>query len=183
MFEASPEPGDFGLVNIKGDIGADIRLGQWLNGDGFNPYEHVFIYLGQNHAGVDQIFEAEPGGARIAPLSQYDGRHILWSTGLVPLTVSERYVIVSLSTKFVGTPYSFYDYLVILLYRIGIRFPFIARRVKDTSHMICSQAVTEIYAAVGITLTNKAPYLVTPGALAKYLIGLQQRIAKLNLPR
>lgn len=176
----SPKPGDFGLVNIKGEIGWDIRLGQWLNGDGFNPYEHAFIYIGNG-----QIVEAEPGGARIANLSEYDNRRILWSTGLVPLTAQERFYIVQHAKTFVGTPYSFYDYFVIAMYRIHVRFPFIAKRVKNPSHMICSQLVAELYDMVDVSarLAGKPPYLVTPGALAKYLLDLQQTYARLAQPK
>lgn len=163
-----PQPGDFGLVSIKGGVGFLIRVGQWLNGDGFFDYEHAFIYVGNG-----QIVEAEPGGALLSELAEYDGRPIMWSTGLVPLTDAQRAVIVEAAMNQVGTPYSFLDYLAIGLYRIGIKHPGVAKRVEESKHLICSQLVAMDYDSVGIPLTDYPPYLVTPGRLTNFLLQLK----------
>jgi uncharacterized protein YycO len=167
----TPVAGDFGLVSISGNVGFLIRLGQWINGDGFANYEHAFVYIG-----TDQIVEAEPGGARIAQLSEYDGREILWSTDLLPLTDDDRNKIIKTAVGFVGTPYSFLDYFLIALYRCSIKLPGVAKRVEDTGHLICSQLVAESDAEAGIKLTPEStwypPYLITPGKLRKYLLSL-----------
>lgn len=160
-----PLPGDFGLVSIEGGVGVAIRIGQFLNGDGFRNYEHAFIYLGDG-----KIMEAEPGGARIADLSEYDGRDILWSTDKVDIPDWKRTDIVQDSEKLVGTPYSFLDYLAIGLYRIHLRHPWVAKYVQASKHLICSQLVAQVYADNEIQLTDKPPYLVTPGKLTKYLL-------------
>jgi uncharacterized protein YycO len=164
----SPLPGDFGLVSIEGGVGWLIRLCQWLNGDGYYDYEHAFIYIGNG-----QIVEAEPGGARIAQLDEYDGRPILWSTSLIPLTDEQRSAIVEAAVSQVGTPYSFLDYLAIALYRIGIRHPGISDYVITSKHLICSQLVAKDYEDVGISLTDYPAYLVTPGRLTKFLLKLK----------
>ena len=164
----TPSPGDFGLVSIKGGVGFLIRIGQWLNGDGFLDYEHAFIYIGDG-----QIVEAEPGGAIISDLSEYDGRAIMWSTGLVPLTDVQRDSIVRAAIKQVGTPYSFLDYLAIGLYRLGIKHPGVAKRVEESEHLICSQLVAKDFNGAGVTLTDYPPYLVTPGRLTNYLLQLK----------
>lgn len=163
-----PQAGDFGLVSIKGGVGFLIRVGQWLNGDGFFDYEHAFIYLGDG-----KIMEAEPGGAVISDLSEYDGRAIMWSSGLVVIPEWQRTDIVKDALKFEGVPYSFLDYLAIALYRVGIRHPGVAKRVKDSKHYICSQLVAEVFDDNNISLTDFPPYLVTPGKLLKYLLKLQ----------
>lgn len=164
-----PQPGDFGLVSIKGGVGFLIRVGQFLNGDGFLDYEHAFIYIGNG-----QIVEAEPGGAVISQLSEYDGRAIMWSTDLVPLTANQRTVIVEAAVSQVGTPYSFLDYLAIGLYRIGLRHPGVAKYVLSSKHLICSQLVAQDFSDAGVALTDYPPYLVTPGRLTKYLLKLEK---------
>lgn len=161
-------PGDFGLVSIKGGVGFLIRIGQFLNGDGFRNYEHAFIYVGDG-----KIVEAEPGGARISDLAEYDGRAILWSTGLIPLTDEQRNLIVQSALAQEGTPYSFLDYLAIGLYRLGIKHPGVAKRVEDSKHLICSQLVALDYEHAGVKLTDYPPYLVTPGKLTNYLLRLK----------
>lgn len=164
----TPQAGDFGLVSIKGGVGFLIRVGQWLNGDGFFDYEHAFIYLGDG-----KIMEAEPGGAVISDLSEYDGRAIMWSTGLVPLTDAQRATIIKMALLQEGTPYSFLDYLAIALYRLGIKHPGVAKRVESSKHLICSQLVAVDFESAGSVLTDFPPYLVTPGKLLKYLLKLQ----------
>jgi hypothetical protein len=163
-----PQAGDFGLTSIKGGVGFLIRLGQWLNGDGFFDYEHAFIYLGNG-----KIMEAEPGGACISDISEYDGRPIMWSTGLIPLTDAQRSTIVGNAINQAGTPYSFLDYLAIGLYRVGIRHPGIANRVEKSKHLICSQLVAVDYDNALSPIGDWPPYLVTPGKLREYLTRLR----------
>lgn len=172
----NPQPGDFGLVSIKGGVGKLIRIGQWLNGDGFRDYEHAFIYIGNN-----KIIEAEPGGARIADLYEYDGRTIMWSTGVITLTTQQRQEIVEDAVKLIGTPYSFLDYLAIGLYRLGISGFGVSRRVIASEHLICSQLVAQVFAGCGNPLTNYPYYLVTPGRLADYLLSFRhiKRLGKM----
>lgn len=160
----TPQPGDFGLVSIKGGVGLLIRFGQWLNGDGFADYEHAFIYIGDG-----KIIEAEPGGACESDLSEYDGRRIIWSTDTIPLTEAQRAVIVQAAKDDLGTPYSFLDYLAIACYRLGLRHPGVAKRVISSKHLICSQLVSKDFALAGVELTEIPPYLVTPGKLDIYL--------------
>lgn len=164
----APIAGDFGLVSIKGGVGFLIRVGQFLNGDGFRDYEHAFIYVGDG-----KIVEAEPGGALISDLAEYDGRSIIWSTDLIPLTDEQRALIVQSALAQEGTPYSFLDYLAIALYRLGIKHPGVAKRVESSKHLICSQLVALDYEHAGIPVTDLPPYLVTPGKLLNHLLRLK----------
>jgi uncharacterized protein YycO len=159
-----PIAGDFGLVPIKGTTGFLIRVGQWLNGDGFKNYEHAFVYIGD-----DKIVEAEPGGARVADLSEYDGRSVLWSTDKVQLTDEQRTAVVGAAQGFVGVPYSFLDYLLLALKRLHISVPILNKRVLESKHLICSQLVAEAEAVGGILLTSKPAYTVTPADLANII--------------
>jgi uncharacterized protein YycO len=156
--------GDFGVVSIEGTVGWLIRIGQWLNGSGFRNYEHAFVYIG-----AGKIVEAEPGGAKISDLSEYDGRSILWSTGKVLLTDEQRTAVVEAAKGFVGVPYSFLDYFLLALKRLHISVPILNKRVLESKHLICSQLVAESYAAARVVLTSKPAYAVTPADLANLI--------------
>lgn len=126
---AEPLPGDIGLVQIRGDVGRLIRLGQWMLGDGFANYEHCFTFVGDG-----KIVEAEPGGARLSDLSEYDGRDIVW----LRCPDDYRLGVASAARSLVGTPYSFADYLALALHRFHIPAPNLRRFIADSHHLICS---------------------------------------------
>jgi hypothetical protein len=159
-----PLPGDFGLVSITGTVGRLIRVGQYLNGDGFRDFEHAFVVL--NNGG---LLEAEPGGARLRDLSEYDGTNVTYSDW--PLTDQQRDRIVDAALSLVGTPYSVLDYLSLTLVRLHLRPGWVARYVANTGHMICSQLTDECYARAGVHLfaDGRIPGDVTPGDLATVL--------------
>lgn len=126
----SPNPGDIGLVRIDGAVGKGIRFAQWLNGDGFKDYEHSFTYVG-----IGQIIEAEPGGARLAPLAQYADRPVVW------LRCPPQYgdAVADAARELFGTPYSFLDYQALAMHRFHIPVPGLRRFIANSGHMICSQ--------------------------------------------
>lgn len=162
-----PLPGDFGVVHMGGDSGKLIRLGQWLNGDGFADYEHAFVFVGLGGC----IVEAEPSGAKRAPFHYGD---VLWSTGKIQLTEAERIIIVRTADKLVGTPYSAADYFALAAkrLRLGPLVPGLKRYVASSKHMICSQLVDYCYQQAGVQLFDDGrwPGYVTPGALAELLM-------------
>jgi cell wall-associated NlpC family hydrolase len=164
----TPLPGDFGLTQISGDVGRLIRFGQWLDGDGYENFEHAFIYLGDG-----EIIEAEPGGARITWLSEYNDDTIDWSTGKIPLTDAERTSIVSLARTMEGVPYSFLDYFALATKRLHL-FPLdlaLKDYIKSSNHMICSQLVDRVYDTASVHLFNDGRWegYVTPGDLYQLL--------------
>lgn len=159
----TPKPGDIGLTRIHGFTGFWIGLGQLLNGDA-SRYTHAFIVLEDS-----TLIEAQPGGAVIRPLSEYDGEDVLYSK--FDLTDEQRAIIVATARNLEGTPYSFLDYLFLLLYRLRIRIPWITKRVESNEHMICSQLVEYAYEKAGIDLVpNSKPNYVTPGKLTYALL-------------
>lgn len=161
-----PMRGDFAVVPISGFTGLGIRLGQWLNGDGFRDFEHAVIYLGDG-----QVIEAMPGGAIRASFSGEWTDRAIWSTGYIALTPGQRSGIVASALEFMGTPYSFLDYLGLALARFGLRPRWLKRYIASTGHMICSQLVDQCYQDAGVQLFDdgRIPGDVTPADLANLI--------------
>lgn len=156
-----PLPGDIGLTEIQGVVGGLVRLLQYLNGDFAKP-THVYVVLDD-----ETVFEAQPGGAVITPLSEYDAR---WREYVaVDLTPEQRMRIVSRARTYVGTGYNWTTYFYLAAYRFHFRPKWLKRRVQNDERLICSQAADKIYADEGVHLFNdgRMPYDLTPGDLGR----------------
>ncbi|WTU05181.1 hypothetical protein OHV05_16070 [Kitasatospora sp. NBC_00070] len=152
---------------MGGRGGRLIRIGQWLNGDGFADWEHAFV-----HVGNGELVEAQPGGAELRPLSVYDGRPIRWSSGRIPLTDDQRRAVVAAARRYIGTPYSAADYFALAAHRFHLPVGLlIGKYVADSGHMICSQLVDQCYWDAGVHLfaDGRWPGYVTPADLAGLL--------------
>jgi hypothetical protein len=171
----TPKPGDIGLTTISGAGGKLIRLGQWLNGDGFGDREHAFVWIGPvehferttagetrvSPAGENMIVEAMPGGAQQVPN---------WHTDCVYLRCPDehRNAVAAAALRYVGVPYSFLDYGALALHRFHIPTPHLKRFISDGGHQICSQLADQAAADGGWHLfKNVWPGDVTPGDLAR----------------
>lgn len=164
MIEQRPQPGSIGLTSIDGPVGWGIRAGQLLLGDGNTPYEHAFLVLDGG-----ELIEAQPGGARVRPLTEYDGRHVLY---VAPeLAEVERHRICVQGRLLVGAPYSGLDYLALAAHRFHLPLPGLRAYVASTGHMICSQLVDEAYFSAGVHLFADCrwPGYVTPADLFNLL--------------
>lgn len=165
MIHSIPEPGDIAVVRMDGRVGRLVRIGQWLNGDGFADYEHAFIYVGDG-----QIIEAEPGGARVASVSEYDGRPVVYGSP-DGLTGEQRQAICDEARRMVGTPYSGLDYLALALHHFRVPAPGLRRYIADTGHLICSALCDEAYRRAGVHLFTDQRWsgFVTPADLYQLL--------------
>jgi uncharacterized protein YycO len=165
VIRQNPQPGDIGLTSITGPVGKLIRIGQWLNGDGFGAYQHAFIVLPG-----DQLIEAMPGGAIVAPLAKYDDREVLYvsPSGLTP---AQRKAIGDCALKYQGVPYSFLDYVALALHRFRLPLPGLHRYIESTGHQICSQLCDRAYRDAGQRLFDDGRWdgYVTPMAIANEL--------------
>lgn len=143
MRDVQPQPGvgDLGCVSIEGNVGWLIRVGQFLNKINAKPWtwrklwrlarsEHVFV-----HVGGGQIVEAEPGGARLADLSEYDGRPIVW----VRCPDQYRQGVANAARSFIRTGYSAAEYFALALHRFHIPAPGLRRYIESSRRMVCSQ--------------------------------------------
>lgn len=163
-------PGRIGLTHIHGGAGKMIEFGQWLDGSGFFAWEHAFLDLGDG-----TLIEAEPGGARIRPLTEYDPDMVYWCDNLYAiLDFSQQATAAYYGRTFQGVPYSFLDYFALAAHRLHLPVPGLRGYIKSTRHLICSQLVTHAYKLAGVDLF---PYrwsgYVTPGDL--YQLDINQR--------
>jgi hypothetical protein len=179
------KPGDYACVRIAGSVGKFIEVGEWLNGDGFAPYEHALVFLGYfdsaPRSGVPTVgagpgywvAEAMPHGAQQRKLeyapAAYPGA--LWSSSRLPgpLTPSERAEVVKAALSYLGTPYSVADYFALAAHRLHLANAASLRNyVASSKHMICSQYVDACYADAGYHLFSDGrwPGYVTPLDLA-----------------
>lgn len=164
-----PEPGQFGLSIIGGHVGRMVWLGQVIIGDR-SRWTHAFLVVNEN-----EIVEAMPDGAQLSSLamkmSQAERGRAVFSD--LTLTEEQRRVVVESAMEFVGTPYSFLDYLSISLEHLRIRPAWVQRRVESSGHLICSQLVDRCYDIAGVHLfaDGRRPGDVTPGDLTMCLSG------------
>lgn len=168
------KPADFACVPMAGVPGKLVQLGQFLNGDGFQDYQHVLGYAGyfirtpdpglRNGKPVPMVgtgpghyvMEANPGGARLRRLDCRPEKipGSLWSSGRIPLTQQQRDKIWQAAWGYLGTPYSALDYFALATKRLHL-FPadeLFKRYVETNKHMICSQYIDRSYSDGGYKL-------------------------------
>jgi hypothetical protein len=170
-----PQRGSIGLTSINGPVGLGIRVGQWANGDGFSTYEHAFVVIGPDIDGRQMLIEAQPGGAVIRPLSDYDGRHVVY-VAPAGLTDGQRVLIADCARQLRNTPYSFADYAALAAHRFRLPVPGLRRYVAASGHLICSQLADLAYQRAGVQLFNDGRWdgWVTPADLYN-LLGRETR--------
>jgi hypothetical protein len=163
----APKPGDFAVVSAGGLAGPVVGAAErWLLAAGpYSEYQHAFIYTGLD--GDKAIIQAEPAGADWAPLTVHS--KILWSTGKFDLTHYQRGLIVGAAQRYIGTPYSFLDYLAIGLHHWHLPAPGLKAYIASTRHQICSQLIDTVYLDAGVHLfnDNRWPGFCTPPDLAR----------------
>jgi len=135
-----PEPGDYACVQIPwvkfrgmrvpNLIGYAIRLFTW------SKYDHAIVYLGNG-----LIAEAQPKGARISFLNEYDGDAIVWSHDALTAEQREEIIAVAQAYAIAKVPYGFLDIAYLGLARIGFKPAWLLRYVEDERRLICSQLV------------------------------------------
>lgn len=186
------KPGMFGLTEISGVTGKLVRLGQRIVERQDYKFTHAFLVVDN-----ERIIEAEPGGARFAPISKYEDRpDVVFSDLPIQLAVAEaraawdkvgysfalpdaetayenilRNRVVRFGDQCEGIPYSYLDYFSLALERFNVHIAAVQHRVQRDDRMICSQLVDWAYMQVGIHLFDdgRLPQDVTPGDLEGYI--------------
>lgn len=169
-----PQPGDIGLTVITG-WGRLIRLGQWLNGDGFADFEHAFVVTDLDSGGAPWIVEAMPGGAQYVR-----NWHPADRTVYLRCPAEYREAVAASARGFRGVPYSVADYFALAAHRLHIPAPHLKRYVRDSGHMICSQLADAAAAEGGWHLFADKRWHgdVTPGDL--YRLYTAQRAKRMR---
>jgi hypothetical protein len=194
MADVTVQQGDFCCVPIRGEGGALIRLGEFLNGDSFIAYQHAEIYIGTTEsvaarypsdartavyvrsvpAPFGWTFGAYPGGARLVPLpcSPAELPGALWSSDAFTLSDTDRQLIVARALSYQGTPYGFTDYAALALHHFDVNAKSLQRFISSTNSMICSQLCDKMYQLAGIQLFSDGRWngYVTPADLAALII-------------
>lgn len=162
--------GDFTCIPISGDSGELIRIGQFLNGDGFKNYEHAEVL-----ATKTQTMGAYPGGAHLSdvPLVSFQ-EGWLWSDKTIGahLSQKQRDTICQVALSLAGTPYSAGDYFAIAAHRLHLPGgSLLEDYISSQKHMICSQLVDYCYMLAGVHLFNdgRPTGYVTPEDLANVI--------------
>jgi hypothetical protein len=156
-------PARIGLVKINGEVGRLIRLGQFLNGDGSEDFEHAFMDLGDG-----TLIEAEPGGARIRPLSEYDNASVYWCDSIYDNVAPALRTGIALAARdFEGVGYSAADYFALVGHRFGVNSRWLENEISRSDRLICSQLVDLAYCRGGyhIFTDHRWSGYVTPGGL------------------
>ena len=158
------KPGDIFLTTIDGGLGVFVRLGQQIL-DGHSDYHHAGIILHKDGT----MLEAKPDGARISNVKIHEDKPLLFSSQFIEFTDEERAAIVETAYKYVGTPYSFVDYLSIFLHRLRIPSKRLRAYVRSSKRMICSQLADHVwYEAIKFDMFRgtREPQDVTPANIA-----------------
>lgn len=174
--DLNAQTGDILLLRINGLTGVAVWLMQAFNRD-LSKWTHVGVVLDSGW-----VFEAEPGGAKLTPLTRYADRSGALVTHQLTinrkltelqLTPTQRQAISDCARDYIGRQYGWGTYAYLALYRLGVRPAWIKRRIQRSDRMICSQAADQAYRDCGIALFNdgRMPMDVTPGDLARLAPG------------
>lgn len=147
------------MVAIPGRVGALIRVGQWLDGDGFADYEHAFVVADDGA----RVIEGRPSGAGYGALAAYP------LAAFYSCPEDHREAVAWAAASLVGRRYSWADYFALAAVRF--RLDVVARPlrayVQGSGRLICSQLVDYAYQLAGVQLFDdgRLPGDVTPGDL------------------
>jgi len=161
-----PPAGSIGLVHVEGIQGGLIRLGQFLDGQGFEDYEHAFILETNTDLASATVIEAEPGGVRRSFLNEYHGRKVLW----LPCPPQHSVSVVAQAQFYLGRPYSDVDYVDIAAHHLGLPVAKVLQKiVEHDGHVICSMMCDQAALCGNWILfpDGEWPGYVTPGTLAR----------------
>lgn len=181
---ADLRPGDIMFARHVRPIAADllILLGQLALGQPGYPH-HVAVVtqavtdLGRFSGGVQhaKIVQAMPSGAEEIEIGQ---EH--WTKDYVYLRpaygnlITQAAEVADQARRYIGTPYSFLDYVALTGWHMRIRNGPIHNFVTSSGHMICSQLADQAMTNAGFHVFDdgRLPQDVTPSSLFHQLLDM-----------
>jgi len=158
--------GQFGVVRTTGTYSTLIRIFQSRrrhHPPSLASYTHAFTAISET-----ELVEAWPGGARKAPISEY--QNILWSR--FNLTTAQRHTIVDFTEAHIGDQYAWEDIPLIgiaLLTRSATP-TWLEHIIRNPKRWLCSSLVDAAFNAADIHLFHGVPpSAVFPSMLAQYV--------------
>jgi uncharacterized protein YycO len=151
------KPGEYICVRTTGPAAALIALVTR------SRYTHVAIV-----AELGFAIEAEPGGVRLASLTEYDGCLMICNAA-EPTTITQRAAVLAYATAQLGQPYNWDADLVDGLEHLGWRWRFLTRFAKGRKAVMCSQLVAAAGVSAGLAgwqCGKPTASAVVPGDLA-----------------
>jgi cell wall-associated NlpC family hydrolase len=127
-----------------------------------SEFDHAFVVVGGG-----QIIEAQPGGARWAELSDYEGQLLVFDSE-EPVTPAQAKRVIDKAITLIGTRYGWTDIARLALRCLGVQWRWLTQAADNERAMICSQLVATCGAAAGLDWLcgREAAAAVTPGDLA-----------------
>ena len=146
------KPGDVALFRPANPIGWAIAI--------FDQARYCHVRMIVDEAGT--TVEADFKGAIRGHVQ--DGDVIVSA----PLTDEEGAKILAAAEQLLGTPYGFADIAALALAKLGIRLPFLSKRLARPDRLFCSQLVDIVWQKAGFKAFNddRLPQDVTPGDIA-----------------
>jgi len=152
-----PPAGVYGCVRTSG-------LVPWLIRTVTNSWaDHVFV-----SAGDGQIVEAEPGGVRIADVSEYAGCRIEYNTSEA-MTDLQRAAVAEFAESKRGEPYAWTADTIDGLRCLGLRWRVLARFERARRSVMCSELAAQAGQQAGLDWLcgQDDARQVTPAMLAR----------------
>ena len=146
------KPGDVALFRPANAIGNAIAVFDQAR------YCHVRLIIDADGTTVEADFKGAIRG------HVQDGDVIVTA----PLTDEQRARILEAASSLLGTPYGFADIAALALAKLGLRVPFLSKRLARPDRLFCSQLVDIVWQSVGFKAFDdgRLPQDVTPGDIA-----------------
>lgn len=148
------KPGDVALFRPANPVGNAIAVFDQAR------YCHIRLVTDEDGGTIEADFKGAIKG------HVQDGDVIVTA----PLSDEQRAAILAAAEQLLGTPYGFADIAALALSKLGVKLPFLSKRLARPDRLFCSQLVDIVWQAVGFHAFDdgRPPQSVTPGDIADH---------------
>lgn len=168
-------PGDIMFGPIGGAVGVLVGAGQLILGDATPrswKVRHVGVVTQSIGNGpgdrIVKLVQAMPSGAEEITLGpEHWTRDHVYIRPAYDFNLDSAFITARAARSYIGTPYSFLDYVALAGLHLGIRNGPVRRYVTSSKHMICSQLADQAMSDAGhhVFTDGRLPQDVTPAEL------------------